>query len=543
MNDENRQGREGDDRGRAPRKPGSGRPSGGRPSSGRPGAGKPSGDRKPYSRDGKPGDRPARDGDRKPWAKRDGGQSSSPRGSRPAPARDGDRKPYSRDGKPSGERKPWSRDGDRPARPARDGERKPYSRDGRPSDGERKPWSRDGDRPARPARDGERKPYSRDGKPSGERKPWSRDGERPARPFNGERKPWEKRDGDRPSSSRDSRPARDGERKPWSRDGRPTDGERRPPRDGERQPFGRDGKPGRPERGGSDRPRRDYDLNPLTPFELKRREERAMEPELETQFSGTNLDRAVIRDISTLNEDNKLVVGKHLESAAFFADSDPERALQHALAAKRRASRLAVVRETVGIMAYVTEDFALALAELRTAARISGSNEQIALIIDCLRALNRAEEGLKIARDLDRAALPREARIDLAIVLSGIRLDRGETDRAYAELQIAELDPTNATLESVGLFDANAEVLEELGRADEAAKWRRYARLTEEHYAPDEEMTITTEYLEPDPSTFDVTEESDDSESADESNEPVALDEPAPDVDDDVPAEPTAEDK
>jgi hypothetical protein len=238
-----------------------------------------------------------------------------------------------------------------------------------------------------------------------------------------------------------------------------------------------------------------------------------------------------VRDISTLNEDNKLVVGKHLESAAFFADIDPDRALQHALAAKRRASRLAVVRETVGIMAYVTEDFALALAELRTAARISGSNDQIALIIDCLRALDRAEEGLKIARDLDRAALPREARIDLAIVLSGIRLDRGETDRAFAELQIAELDPTNATIESVGLFDANAEVLEEMGRTDEAAKWRRYARLTEEHYAPDEEMTFTTEYLEPDPATFDVEEEA---EELGEDVEPAApATEPA--------TEPTAE--
>ena len=495
MNDDNRQGREGDDRGRGPRKPGSGRPSGGRPASGRPGAGKPSGDRKPYIRDGKPGDRPARDGERKP---------------------------YSRDGKPAGDRKPYSSDGkpgERPARPPRDGERKPWSREGRPVDGERKPWSRDG------KRTGERKPYSRDGKP-------------------GERKPWEKRDGDRPSSPRGSGPARDGERKPWSREGKPGD---RPARDGDRKPFSRDGdrKPwdkdsdrtnsprgSRPERGGSDRPRRDYDLNPLTPFELKRREERAAEPELEPQFTGTNLDRAVVRDISTLNEDNKIIVGKHLESAAFFADLDPERALQHALAAKRRASRLAVVRETVGIMAYVTEDFALALAELRTAARISGSNDQIALIIDCLRALDRSEEGLKIARDLDRAALPREARIDLAIVLSGIRLDRGETDRAFAELQIPELDPTNATIESVGLFDANAEVLEEMGRTDDAAKWRRYARLTEEHYAPDEEMTITTEYLEPDPSTFDVTEEADDAAEPTESEESTEIVEPADDTTD-----------
>jgi hypothetical protein len=490
MNDENRQS---GDRDRGPRKPGTGRPSGGRPASGRPGAGKPSGDRKPYSRDGKPGDRPAR------------------------PARDGERKPYSRDGKPAGERKPYSRDG----KPA--GDRKPWSRDGKPADGEWKPWSRDGkpgERPARPARDGERKPYSRDGKPAGDRKPWSRDG----KPADGERKPWSRdgkpgdrparpaRDGERKPYSRDGKPA--GERKPWSRDGKPADGERKPwsrdgkPADGERKPWSRDGKPGA-DRGGSDRPRRDFETNPLTPFELKRREERALEPELEPQFTGTNLDRAVVRDTSTLNEDNKIIVGKHLESAAFFVDTDPERALQHALAAKRRASRLAVVRETVGIMAYVTEDFALALAELRTAARISGSNEQIGLIIDCLRALDRAEEGLKLARDFDRTTLPREARIDLAIVLSGIRLDRGETERAFAELQIAELDPTNATIESVGLFDANAEVLEELGRTDEAAKWRKYARMTEAHYAPDEEMTITTEYLEPDPSTFDVTEDSD----------------------------------
>ena len=462
MNDDNRQGRDGDERGRGPRKPGSGRPGGagsgrsgsGRPSSGRSGAGKPSGDRKPYSRDGKPsngerrpysrdgkpGDRPARDGDRKPWAKRDGDRPSSPRGTRPA--RDGERKPFSRDGRPS------------------DGERRPYSRDGRPSDGERRPYSRDG----RPS-DGERRPFSRDSRP----------------PRDGERKPWEKRDGDRPA---------------------------RTPRDGERKPYSREG---RPERGGADRPRRDYDLNPLTPFEIKRREERASEPELEPQFSGTNLDRAVVRDISTLNEDNKIIVGKHLESAAFFAESDPERALGHALAAKRRASRLAVVRETVGIMAYVMEDFALALAELRTAARISGTNDQVALIIDCLRALDRSEEGLKLARDLDRASLPREARIDLAIVLSGIRLDRGEVDRAYAELQIPELDPTQATPESIGLFDANAEVLEELGRAEEAAKWRRYALATEEHYAPDEEMTIRTEYLDPEehPEAFDVTEETD----------------------------------
>ena len=312
----------------------------------------------------------------------------------------------------------------------------------------------------------------------------------------------------RPSSGRPSsgnfgapknnngRPTRDGkpgERKPFSRDGKP--GERKPyTRDGkpgERKPYTRDGKPGGP------RPEpREEEFPRFRPSEEQRKAIREQEPELENRFAGKELDRAVLRDLSTLSEDNAMVVGRHLEAASFYAEIDPPRALQHAIAAKNRASRLAVVRETVGIMAYVNQDFTLALSELRTAQRISGSKDQVALIIDCLRGLDRSSEGLKIARELDRASLPREAQVDLAIVLSGIRLDRNEPDRAYAELQIPQLDPTNATPECVALFDANAEVLEELGRSDEAAQWRRYARLTEAHFAPDETIEFHTEYLE-----------------------------------------------
>ena len=312
----------------------------------------------------------------------------------------------------------------------------------------------------------------------------------------------------RPSSGRPSsgnfgapknnngRPTRDGkpgERKPFSRDGKP--GERKPyTRDGkpgERKPYTRDGKPGGP------RPEpREEEFPRFRPSEEQRKAIREQEPELENRFAGKELDRAVLRDLSTLSEDNAMVVGRHLEAASFYAEIDPPRALQHAIAAKNRASRLAVVRETVGIMAYVNQDFTLALSELRTAQRISGSKDQVALIIDCLRGLDRSSEGLKIARELDRASLPREAQVDLAIVLSGIRLDRNEPDRAYAELQIPQLDPTIATPECVALFDANAEVLEELGRSDEAAQWRRYARLTEAHFAPDETIEFHTEYLE-----------------------------------------------
>ncbi len=343
---------------------------------------------------------------------------------------------------------------------------------GKPSSGRFGAPKNGNDRPRgeRPPRDGDRKPFSRDGKP-GERKPFNRDG-----------KP--------------------GERRPFNRDGKP----------GERKPFSRDGRPGesRPEAREEEFPR-------FRPSEEQRKAIRELEPELENRFAGKELDRAVLRDLSTLSEDNAMVVGRHLEAASFYADIDSPRALQHAIAAKNRASRLAVVRETVGIMAYVNQDFPLALSELRTAQRISGSNDQIALIIDCLRGLDRSNEGLKIARELDRANLPREAQIDLAIVLSGIRLDRDETDRAYAELQIPQLDPTNATPECVALFDANAEVLEEMGRADEAAQWRRYARLTEDHFSPDETIEFHTEWLE---QPTDVTESED---TASRDDEPTPL--------------------
>jgi hypothetical protein len=44
---------------------------------------------------------------------------------------------------------------------------------------------------------------------------------------------------------------------------------------------------------------------------------------------------------------------------------------------------------------------------------------------------------------------------------------------------------------------------------EEAAKWRRYARATEAHFEPDEEITIRTEYpqLDVDVNAYDATDE------------------------------------
>ncbi|MFH8252915.1 primosomal protein [Microbacterium sp. B2969] len=460
------------------------------------------GPRKPY---------PQRDGDAKPYAKRDGER-------KPYPKRDGERKPYApRDGerkpypKRDGERKPYpKRDGERKPYAARDGERKPYA----PRDGERKPYApRDGERKPYPKRDGERKPYAaRDG----ERKPYAaRDGERkPYAARDGERKPYAKRDGDaRPYGRRDGDAPR-----PY---GRP---------DGGKKPYGRSGGSPRPTRGGADRPDR-----AMRPGEIRPVRERHEEPFIPEEVTAKDLHPSARNELKTLSKENADQVARHLAMASQLIDEDPELAHQHALAASRRAGRIAVVRESLAITAYATGDYALALRELRTYRRISGSEDQIALMVDSERGVGRPDRALEVGRAVDRAALPVPVRVELAIAMSGARLDLGEPERALSELDIPEFDPDRAFDWSPALFAARATVLEELGREDEANEWYRRAviaaeALDEASGIGDTETIIVEEVFE---------EHGDDDNEQDGDDEPDE-DEQAGDVAEAAQAEPEA---
>lgn len=163
--------------------------------------------------------------------------------------------------------------------------------------------------------------------------------------------------------------------------------------------------------------------------------------------------------------------------ASRLIDEDPALAHEHALAASRRAGRIAIVRETLGITAYATGDFALALRELRTYRRISGKDDQIALMVDSERGVGRPDRALETGRAIDRSALSAPVRVALAIAMSGARLDLGELELALGELQIDELDPNRAFEWSPALFSAHAAVLEDLGREDEASYWAERAEV------------------------------------------------------------------
>jgi hypothetical protein len=160
-------------------------------------------------------------------------------------------------------------------------------------------------------------------------------------------------------------------------------------------------------------------------------------------------------------------------------DQDPELAHQHALAAAGRAARIALVRETVGITAYTVGDFAVALRELLTFRRISGSNDQLPLMVDCERGLGRPDRALELGRSVDRSTLLPGVRVNLAIAMSGARLDLGENDLALAELQIPELNPEKVFAYSVPLFYAYADTLEVLGKDAESKRWSELAQRAE----------------------------------------------------------------
>ncbi len=131
----------------------------------------------------------------------------------------------------------------------------------------------------------------------------------------------------------------------------------------------------------------------------------------------------------------------------------------------------------MAITAYAVGDFALALRELRTHRRITGSDEQLPLIVDSERGVGRPDRALEEGRAVDRSTLTVPVRVQLAIAMSGARLDLGETERALQELDIPEADPDRAFEWSPALFAARAAVLEELGRHEEASEWERRAEI------------------------------------------------------------------
>ncbi|PRX13404.1 hypothetical protein CLV67_125116 [Actinoplanes italicus] len=172
-------------------------------------------------------------------------------------------------------------------------------------------------------------------------------------------------------------------------------------------------------------------------------------------------------------------------AAGTIIDEDSELALRHAIAARRLASRIAVVREAVGLAAYAAGDWTTAIAELRTYHRMTGRQTHLAELADCERALGRPERAIDLFRGADVAKLEKAGAIELLIVAAGARGDLGQHDAAVAMLQVQELTGNEDAEWAARLRYAYADALLAAGRREEAREWFARTAATDEEQVTD----------------------------------------------------------
>lgn len=241
------------------------------------------------------------------------------------------------------------------------------------------------------------------------------------------------------------------------------------------------GRPGGPSRGHSNRAGagREEKRDALHPQRSGFREERINtrinEPDLPGDLDIHDLDPLVLQDLKVLSRDNAEGVAKHMIMAATWLADDPKLALRHARAAKDRAGRISVVRETCGIAAYHAGEWKEALSELRAARRMAGGPGLIAVMADCERGLGRPEKAIDLARTEDLTELDEDSKIELAIVVAGARHDLGQHDSAVIELQRVNPSLKSTGLTASRLSYAYADALVLAGRSDEAREWFQHS--------------------------------------------------------------------
>jgi hypothetical protein len=258
-------------------------------------------------------------------------------------------------------------------------------------------------------------------------------------------------------------------------------------------------------------------------------DERTRAPFIPEDVTFSDLDRAARAPLRTLTKDNAERVGRHLVMVGRLIDDEPELAYEHAQAAVQRAGRVDVVREAAGLCAYRTGRYAEALRELRTVRRLNGSSEHLPIMADCERGLGRPERAITLSQEPEAETLSVDGKIELAIVVSGARLDLGEPEAALATLSSPVVRSATGVL-AVRVAEARATALEAAGRGDEAAaelSGFTSAQLAEAGGGVEEdEDEVVVFDLDDDESADDESadDESADDESADDSDDVASVD-------------------
>ena len=265
--------------------------------------------------------------------------------------------------------------------------------------------------------------------------------------------------------------------KPWVKRGDDDAKRPYPKKSDDKAPYGkRDDSRGGPKRSSEGRPysrdRRDGDRRPAR-NETERTADQAKYdgPEIAEWITGKELDRSVADQLKSLPEKLMLRVARHLVAAGELMETDPKVAYKHTLAARGRAGRLAVVREAVGEAAYAAGEYSEALAELRSAKRMNGAHDYVAIMADCERALGRPDRALTLLKNTPRDKFAPPLLAEVLIVEAGARRDRGEIDAALRTLENGNLNSKSRAPWVARMRYAYAETLLAAKRPEDALEW------------------------------------------------------------------------
>lgn len=264
--------------------------------------------------------------------------------------------------------------------------------------------------------------------------------------------------------------------RPSGRDGKPGGRDGKPGRDG--RPAGRDGKPtgrrddreqgNRP--GSSGRGRPAYRGRP-EPEERTDDQKIYDGPPIPDDISANDLDKFARQQLQSLPEKLADKVARHLVMAGLLMHEDPEQAYLHALAARARATRSALVREACGETAYAAGKWAEALSEFRASRRMSGNQMYAPMMADCERALRRPEKAIAYDTPEIRAKLDDAGGVELSIVVAGARRDQGQAEAAVRLLETEPLHTKSRAPWAARLRYAYADALLAIGRTEDAIEW------------------------------------------------------------------------
>ena len=194
-------------------------------------------------------------------------------------------------------------------------------------------------------------------------------------------------------------------------------------------------------------------------------------PDIPEWVDRRELGGDVLRDLRGLSKPGAEFVADHLVAAGALADDEPELAWRHARAARSQGGRVAVVRETVGLVAYRAGEWAEAISELRAARRMGGGPGHLPVMADSERALGHPERAIELSRSVEATGLDPAAAAELTIVVAGARSDLGQHDAALVGLRSGAESVDPDAPYAARLYYAYADLLARTGRRDDAVSW------------------------------------------------------------------------